>query len=138
MLENKQQLNTINGELNEALEFEIRNRLKSSDSIKSTSTSTDQRKDFEEEFIQTIYQKVNVLMQKLHAIGRMHLQQLDAYKQSNKRVKLPAILAEIYEIENGPKNVELNALASSQNTVKKKKKAVTNANKLVTKSNLVV
>ncbi len=94
-MENKAQLNTINQELNEALEFEIRNRMK-----------TDQIKDFEEQIIQDFFQKVNNLIQILHAIGIIHNQQIDHFRKCNIKIKMPEILSEIFEIESGPISIE--------------------------------
>ena len=86
----------VSQELNEALEFEIKNRLK-----------TDQIKDVEEQMIQEFFKKVNTLIQVLHSLGVMHAQVVDHFKSNTIKVKLPDILSEIFEIENGPINVNM-------------------------------
>ena len=111
--ETQTQINTMNLELLEALHFEIRNRIKSSNENNTFSSSTSsnsqdmEKKSAQDELIfQNYAEKLNILIKKLHIIGTLHNKSLEFYKNHSIKVKLPNILSEIFEIENGPKNLE--------------------------------
>lgn len=99
--ENRKQINTINSELNEALQFEIRNRFKSSpkqDGLQQL--SFDSNHATEEQNVNALFDKINTLVSQLHLIGYMHNQHLQYFKYHKYKMKLPYLLSEIYEIEN--------------------------------------
>lgn len=61
--------------------------------------------------IQDFYKKVNNLVQILHSIGIMHIEQVEHFRKCNLKVKIPEILSEIFEIESGTKNTLMNVEA---------------------------
>lgn len=89
----KQNIDKINDDLNEALYFEIRNRLGSSSSSPTLNKA--------QEDIAQLLDKVNESIEQLNLIGLIHNQQIQFYRQHKHKMKLPHILSEIYEIENG-------------------------------------
>jgi hypothetical protein len=92
--ENLSKINTLNMDLMEALQFEIRNRLKSPNSSSMSADDAD---------IQTMFAKINALLGQLAQIGHTHAAQfIQLYKHHKYKMKIPSLLSEIYEIENGP------------------------------------
>ena len=88
--------NALNTDLVEALQFEIRNRLKA-----PSSNAASIKNGADEHNVQNLIEKINTLLGQLHLIGSMHSQYIQFYKQHKYKMKLPALLSEIYEIENG-------------------------------------
>jgi len=86
----RQQVDRTNKELVEALQFEIRNRLRS-DKVNS-----------DQESVALFCNQIAEVVEQLHILAHMHNQEINFYRQHVNKVKLPHILSEIYEIENGP------------------------------------
>jgi hypothetical protein len=102
-------LNKINQELNEALQFEINNRFRtssSSETIPNTNLSTPiKQQQLQDQLnVSNLIKQINNLIEQLNLIGIAHNQQIQFYRQHKYKVKLPHLLSEIYEIENGPTN----------------------------------
>ncbi len=86
----KQQIDKTNKDLDEALQFEVRNRLRS-DKANSDQQSVSQ-----------LCSQISSIIEQLHVLGHLHNQEINYFRQHVYKVKLPHILSEIYEIENGP------------------------------------
>jgi hypothetical protein len=97
--ENLSKINTLNMDLMEALQFEIRNRLKSPNSSSLSAEDAD---------TQTMFARINSLLAQLGQIGSMHSQFVQFYKHHKYKMKIPSLLSEIYEIENGPSSTSTN------------------------------
>ena len=89
----RQQINKINEELTEALEFEVKNRLRS---------TPKQENGNQDHFnVCQLLRQISELIEQLNLIGFMHNQQIQFFRQHKYKMKLPHLLSEIYEIENG-------------------------------------
>lgn len=84
-VQSKLQVDKTHEELQEALQFEIRNRLRSAD----------------KNAVSSLLGQISELSEQLDQIGLLHNQQLQVYRQHRYKMKLPNLLSEIYEIENG-------------------------------------
>lgn len=82
----------INSDLNEALWFEVVNRLKN---------DNENEKNIENIKIKSFFEKINFLKTQLQVIGHLHSKNLNFYRLNKFKMKLPYILSEIYEIDNG-------------------------------------
>jgi hypothetical protein len=83
-------IGTLNTDLMEALQFEVRNRLKAPSGNNDDADA------------HVMLGKINGLIGQLGQIAHMHAQHIQFYKHHKYKMKLPALLSEIYEIENGP------------------------------------
>lgn len=98
-------INALNADLIESLQFEINNRLKTPT---AGACMTNQDKSASD-----LLDKINVLLHELNALGMMHADVIQFYKSHKYKVKLPPLLSEIYEIENGSQQQNHTASAAS-------------------------
>ena len=96
----KQQIVQLNQELVEALQFEIRNR-KPMQTNESGSVKSMLQHHQSAGANEKLYKQICEHLDELHVIGNIHNHQLKYYRTNKSKVKLPNLLAEIYEIENG-------------------------------------
>ena len=98
--QSKAQISQINQDLLDSLQFEIRNRKPNNNSSSSQQSSSELNKN-DAVNQTTLYKKILEQVDELHMIGNIHSQQLKYYRSHKIKVKLPNLLSEIYEIDNG-------------------------------------
>ena len=90
----------MNEELNEALEFEIKNRFRP----ETPGISKHVQPAENSQTVLVILKQINDLLEQLGPMSHLHNQQLQFYRQHKFKMRLPNLLSEIFEIENGPSN----------------------------------
>jgi hypothetical protein len=96
-LSDRVKINNIHQGLVEALQFEILNRKKVSNQMLASNNNHDQI----EKILKSQLIQINHVIDELHYIGHLHNEQVQYYRDYKYKVKIPHLLSEIYEIENG-------------------------------------